>query len=278
VVAEQLGVANVLEGSVQRHGDQVHITLQLIDARSDAHLWAQSYDRELKDIFAVERDVAQNVADALKAQLLPAEAARVAATPTQNSAAYDLYLRGLVHFNRAYDQDVLTATEIPQAIALFEQATAADPKFALAEAQLAYAHMFMYFNAPDRSEERLGAARTAANRALALQPDLGEAHFALGVYHYWGRREYDAALEQLQIARQALPNSADVVGIIAAVARRQGKVEQAIAGFRQAALLDPRSSIQFDQLAYSYAAQRRYAEADQAFEQAISLPNLPTNA
>ncbi len=115
-VGAQLGVASVLEGSVQRAGEQVHINLQLIDARDDSHLWAQSYDREIKDIFAVERDVAQSVADALKAQLMPAEAARVAAAPTQNPAAYDFYLRGMAHFNKAYDQDVLTAAEVPQAI------------------------------------------------------------------------------------------------------------------------------------------------------------------
>ena len=276
-VGAQLGVASVLEGSVQRAGEQVHINLQLIDARNDSHLWAQSYDREIKDIFAVERDVAQSVADALKAHLMPAEAARVAAAPTQNPAAYDLYLRGMAHFNKAYDQDVLTAAEMPQAIALFEQALAADPKFALADAQLAYAHMFMYFNAGDRTETRLAAAKTAVDRALALQPDLGEAHFTLGVYHYWGRREYGPALEQLRLARETLPNSADVVTIIAAVARRQNRWDEAIAGFQQATLLDPRSSIALDQLALSYAQLRRYAEADRVFGQAVALSTEPAD-
>jgi serine/threonine-protein kinase len=276
-VGAQLGVASVLEGSVQRAGEQVHINLQLIDARNDSHLWAQSYDREIKDIFAVERDVAQSVADALKAHLMPAEAARVAATPTQNPAAYDLYLRGMAHFNKAYDQDVLTAAEAPQAIALLEQALVADPKFALADAQLAYAHMFMYFNAGDRTETRLAAARSAADRALALQPDLGEAHFALGIYHYWGRRDYGPALEQLRIAREALPNSADVVTIIAAVARRQDRWDEAINGFRQGTLLDPRSSIALDQLALTYATLRRYAEADRIFGQAVALSAEPAD-
>jgi serine/threonine-protein kinase len=276
-VGAQLGVATVLEGSVQRAGEQVHINLQLIDARDDSHLWAQSYDREIKDIFAVERDVAQSVADALKAQLMPAEAARVAAAPTQNPAAYDLYLRGMTHFNKAYDQDVLTAAEIPQAIALFEQALAADPKFALAEAQLAYADVFLYFNGVDRSETRLISAKAAVDRALALQPDLGEAHLALGVYHYWGRRDYAPALEQLRLAREALPNSADVVSIIASVARRQNRWNEAIAGFRQAALLDPRSTVSLDQLALAYANLRRYAEADRAFGQAVALALDPAD-
>ncbi|HET7065165.1 MAG TPA: tetratricopeptide repeat protein [Rudaea sp.] len=276
-VGAQLGVASVLEGSVQRAGEQVHINLQLIDARNDTHLWAQSYDREIKDIFAVERDIAQSVADALKAQLMPAEAARVAATPTQNPAAYDFYLRGMAHFNKGYDQDVLTAAEMPQAIALFEQALAADPKFALADAQLAYAHVDMYFAGADRSETRLAAAKTAVDRALVLQPDLGEAHFALGIYHYWGRRDYAPALEQLRVAREALPNSADVVTITAAVARRQNRWDEAITGFRQATLLDPRSSIALDQLALAYANLRRYAEADRAFGQAVALAPDPAD-
>jgi len=276
-VGAQLGVASVLEGSVQRAGEQVHINLQLIDARNDSHLWAQSYDREIKDIFAVERDVAQSVADALKAHLMPAEAARVAAAPTQNPAAYDLYLRGMAHFNKAYDQDVLTAAEMPQAIALFEQALAADPKFALADAQLGYAHMFMYFNAGDRTETRLASAKAAVDRSLALQPDLGEAHFTLGIYHYWGRREYDPAIEQLRLARETLPNSADVVTIIAAVARRQNRWDEAVTGFRQATLLDPRSSIALDQLALSYAQLRRYAEADRVFGQAVALSTEPAD-
>jgi TolB-like protein/Flp pilus assembly protein TadD len=276
-VGAQLGVASVLEGSVQRAGEQVHINLQLIDARDDSHLWAQSYDREIKDIFAVERDVAQSVADALKAHLMPAEAARVAAAPTQNPAAYDLYLRGMAHFNKANDQDVLTAAEMPQAIALFEQAVDADPKFALADAQLAYAHLSMHFAGVDRSEARLAAAKTAVDRALALQPDLGEAHFALGVYHYWGRRDYGPALEQLRLARETLPNSADVVTIIAAVARRQNQWDEAIAGFRQATLLDPRSAVALDQLALAYANLRRYAEADRAFGQAVALAPDPAD-
>ncbi len=276
-VGVQLGVASVLEGSVQRAGEQVHINLQLIDARDDSHLWAQSYDREIKDIFAVERDVAQSVADALKAQLMPAEAARVAATPTQNPAAYDLYLQGMGHFNKAYDQDVLTAAEMPQAIALFEQAVAADPKFALAYAQMAYAQIFIYFNAPDRTEARLAAAKTAVDRALSLQPDLGEARLALGIYHYWGRRDYEQALEQFRLARKALPNSADVVALIAAVARRQSRWDEAIAGFRQATLLDPRSPVALDQLALSYATLRRYAEADRAFGQAVALATDPAD-
>ncbi|HSE11701.1 MAG TPA: hypothetical protein VLB69_03610, partial [Rudaea sp.] len=197
VVGQQLGVATVLEGSVQKAGEQVHINLQLIDARNDTHLWAQSFDRDLKDIFTVEAEVAQKVADALKAQLLPSETARVTSTPTQNEEAYELYLQGNAHANRAYDQDVLSASELPPAIALYEKALAADPQFALAAAALGRAHMSVYFNVGDRSDQRLAAAKAAANRAVSLQPNLGEGRYALALFHYWGHRDYAAAVEQL---------------------------------------------------------------------------------
>jgi serine/threonine-protein kinase len=277
VVAEQLGVATVLEGSVQREGEQVHINLQLIDATNDSHLWAQSFNREIKDIFAVEAEVAQKVADALKAQLIPEEAARVAAVPTQSEAAYDLYLQGIAHANRAYDQDVLTASELPQAIVLFQRALDADPQFALAAAALSRANMHIYFNAPDRTEARLAAAKAAADRALTLQPGLGEGHHAMAIYHYWGHRDYAAAVEQLEMARKALPNSADVATLLAAIARRQGRATEMIAGFQEATLLDPRSAFALDQLGLSYAALRRYADADRAFAQAEAVTADPAD-
>ena len=276
-VGRELDVATVLEGSVQKAGDSVHINVQLIDTANDGHLWAQSYDRDLKDIFAVERDVAQNIADALKAQLKPQEVAQVAAVPTTNPAAYDLYLRATEHYNRAHDQDVLTATEMPQAIAMFEKALGVDPKFALAAAKIADAHMRMYFNAPDRTETRLAAAKAAADRALALQPGLGEAHLALAEYYYWGHRDYAAATEQAQLAQQSLPNSADVAGVLAAIARRQGRFDDSLAGFQRAALFDPRSSYGLDQLGLTYQMLRRYADADQAFSQSVAVAPDPSD-
>jgi TolB-like protein len=188
-VGAQLGVASVLEGTVQKAGETVHINLQLIDTQSDGHLWAESYDRDLKDIFGVERDVAEKVAGALKATLIPEEAARVASVPTQNAEAYDLYLRALAYSNRANDQYALTRVVMPQAIELLQQVIAKDPKFALAAALLARAHMYMYFFGPDRSDTRLKAAKVAIDQALAEQPDLGEAHFAFSFYWYWGFRE-----------------------------------------------------------------------------------------
>jgi len=275
IVAEQLGVATVLEGSVQKAGEQVHINLQLIDARNDSHLWAQSFNRDLKDIFAVEAEVAQKVADALKAQLIPEEAARVAAVPTHSEAAYELYLQANAHFNRANDQDVLVTRELPQAIPLYQRALDADPQFALAAAALGRSHMHMYFYAPDRSEARLASAKAAIDRALALEPNLGEGHFALALYFYWGHRDYANATEQLGLAKQTLANSADVPRMLAAIARRQGHADEMIAGFREATLLDPRSSFSTDQLGLSYGALRRYAEADRAFAQAEEVTRDP---
>jgi TolB-like protein/tetratricopeptide (TPR) repeat protein len=274
-VADQLGVVAVLEGSVQKAGDSVHITVQLIDARTDAHLWAESYDGDLKEIFRVERDVAEKVAAALKATLLPEDVERVARVPTQNSDAYDLYLRALVHYNRANDQYVLTPVEIPRAIPLFQQALAKDPGFALAAAALANAHMYMYWFGPDRTDARLAAAKTATEQALASQPNLGEAHFALARYALWGHRGYAAARQQLQLARNTLPNDADVELLDAAIARRQGQRDVAIAGIQRAIAFNPRSSTAYYNLGQSNMQWRRYAESDKAYARAVELTADP---
>jgi TolB-like protein/Tfp pilus assembly protein PilF len=277
IVAEQLGVATLLEGSVQRADGKVRINLQLIDARTDSHLWAQNYDRDLKDVFAVQSDVAEKVAEALKAQLLPGESARIASVPTQNQEAHDLFLRGNEHFNRAYDQAKLTAGEMPQAIELYQQALTEDPKFALASAALARAHMAMYWFAPDRSDTRLAAAKVAADQALALQPDMGEAHLALAYYWYWGHRDYVQAQQQLDPARQSEPNNATVALLSASIERRQDRWDEAIAGLQRAIALDPHSSYGLDQLALAYTALRRYAQADSVFARAVAVTHDPTD-
>ncbi len=274
-VGRQLGVATVLEGSVQRSGDTVHITLQLIDTQSDGHLWAESYDRDVKDIFAVERDIAKTVAGALKAKLLPEEIERVGEVTTQNTEAHDLYLRGRVYFNRANDQFALTATETPQAIALFEQALAKDPKFALAEADLAYAHMNMYWFAPDRTPARLAKAKAAVDQALLHQPGLIAAQLPLALYYYWGFRDYEQALQHLEVARRAQPNDADVVQFIASIARRRAQWEPAIQGYREAAALNPRGSIAHFLTGEIYLQLRHYAESEQAQLRAIDLAADP---
>jgi TolB-like protein/DNA-binding winged helix-turn-helix (wHTH) protein/Flp pilus assembly protein TadD len=275
-IAQQLGVATLLEGTVQKAGNQVLINVQLIDANSGNHLWAKAYTRTLDNVFNVEGEVAQNVAEALKVQLTSAETARIERMPTWKAAAYDLYLQAGEHANRAYDDPGLSPSEMPLAIALYQQALVKDPDFALAAAALARAHMQMYFFAPDRTNTRLAAAKTAVDRALALQPNLGQGHYALGLYDYWGYRDYAGATTQLELARRALPNSATVELLIAAVARRQGLWDEAQALFHTATVLDPHSEFAFDQLAVTYESMHRYAEADAAYTGAIAVSRDPT--
>jgi len=274
-VAQQLGVATILEGSVQKAGNSVLINVQLIDAGSDAHLWAEAYPRTLENIFGVEGEVAQKVADALKAKLTPTESATVASVPTRNPEAYDLYLRANVQLHRASEASALVPKVMPLAIGLYEQALAKDPGFALAAAELAQAHMNMYWFAPDKTAERLDAAKAAVDQALRLQPDLGAAHLALGQYWYWGHRDYAQALQQLELARSAEPNSAQVQQLFGAIDRRQGHWDEAIATFQQATTLDPRSSLLFEQLAFTYACVRRYADADRAYARAAAVAGDP---
>jgi TolB-like protein len=275
VIAQQLGVATILEGSVQKSGNSVLINTQLIDAATDAHLWAEAYPRTLDNIFGVEGEVAQKVADALKAKLTPTEAVVVTSVPTHNPEAYDLYLRANADMLRATDAYSVVAKFMPQAIALYQQALAKDSGFALAAAELARAHMTMYWFAPDHSVERLAAAKAAAEQALALQPDLGHAHLALALYWYWGHRDFAKALAHLELARNALPNSSFVDLVYGAIERRQGRWDVAVASFLHATALDPRSSIAFDQVAIAYASLRRYAEADQMFARAVAVARDP---
>jgi serine/threonine-protein kinase len=270
-VGRELGVAAVLEGSVQRSGNQVLINVQLINARTNGHLWAQYYTRTLDNVFGVEGEVAGKVADALQARLTPSERERVATPPTTNAAAYELYLKADAHFRRGTDNNARTAEEMPPAIRLYEQALARDSSFALAWAELARAHLAMYWFAPDRTAARLAAAKAAADRSLALQPDLGEGHQALAEYEYWGHRDYDAAVAQLELARQALPNSAQVEVNLAAILRRQGAMEKAVDAFERAALLDPRDPGPYVQLSLTYQMLRRYDAADSASERALAI-------
>ncbi len=276
-IAKQLGVASILEGSVQRVGGAVRVNVQLIDASKDRHLWAETYDRDIKDIFSVESEIAQAVADALKAQLLPAESARIANVPTKNPQAYDRFLRAEYLLN----QLVWSSSKDPDDVArraagLYEGAIAADPDFALAYAQLSYLKSTIYWFGIDPSPPVIAAARAAAVRALALQPELPEAHLAMGYVHYWGQRDYAAALAEFGAARKSLPNDANVLKAMARVHRRQGNLLQAIPEFEQATILDPRDTDLAREIGVTLACLRRYAEADAAFARSIALS--PENA
>src|SRR5437016_2469264 len=271
-IAQQLGVANIPEGSVQRAEGAVRVNVQLIEAETDSHLWAETYDREVKNIFSVESEVAQNVADALRAKLLPAETARIANVPTRNPEAYDLFLKAEYFTNQILSSVAKNPAETGrQAADLYEKASAKDPSFALAYARLAYLKARLYWYSIDPSAQAIDAAERAAAHALALQAELPEAHLAKGFVHYWGRRDYDAALAEFAKAHEALPNNPNVLFAIAAVHRRQSKMPEAIREAEQAAILDPRDNKLPRLIGETLVYLRRYAEADAAFNRALVL-------
>ena len=271
-IAQQLGVANILEGSVQRAGGDVRVNVQLIEAENDSHLWAETYDREVRNIFSVESEVAQNVADALRARLLPEETARVANVPTKNPEAYDLFLKAEYFANQIYSATAKDPAESARnAAGLYEKAVGLDPDFALAYARLSYLKARIYWYNTDPSPQTIDAARKAAERALQLQPDLPEAHLSMGYVHYWGRRDYDAALAEFDKARKTLPNSANVMTAIAFVHRRQGKMEQGLEELQRSAALSPRDNLLAREVGSTLVYMRRYAEANSAYDRPLAL-------
>jgi TolB-like protein/Flp pilus assembly protein TadD len=271
-IGRELGVATILEGSVQRDAGAVRVNLQLIDAGTDTHLWAETYDREVKNIFSVESEVAQKVADALKATLLPAESAQIASVPTKNPAAYDLFLQGQYLFNQLQTSSAKDPVAAGQAARdFYRRAIAADPDFALAYARLSYLESYLHWYGVDTNGAVVDDARANADRALALQPELPEAHMALGYVHYWCHRDYPAALSEFAIARASLPNDAEVLAAVGYVHRRQGVASRGIPEMQQASLLDPRDSTLLREIANSYTALRRYAEAEAYYVRSLAL-------
>jgi serine/threonine-protein kinase len=266
-IAEQLGVTNILEGTVRRANGRVRITTQLIDALADEHLWTEVYDRSLSDVFAVQSDVAGQVAAALRAELTVAERERIEEIPTDNLEAYEFYLRGMEYYRRPG----YLAENYRSAQRMWEQAVELDPSFALAHARLSIVHSFIYWERWDFTEERLRLARAAADRALELDPDLPQGHLALGYYYYWGFRAYDQALEELAVAEQGLPGDADLLTARGAIYRRQGKWEEAIANLQRAAELDPRVAYLFADLGDTYRILRRYDEAERSYDKALAI-------
>ena len=265
-IARQLRVTNVLEGSVQKAGDRVHINVQLIQADTDAHLWAQSYDRELTDIFGVEAEVAKSIADSLQATLSPQEKARVEAKPTTNPDAYVLYLRARDYQTRPDNllQDFRAARN------LYAQAIKMDPNFALAHARLS-AVMSQIYHWFEPTQEVKETARREADESLRLQPDLGEGHLALGLYFYYEESNYEEALRELNLAAKTLPNDGDVGLYIAAVQRRQGDLTQAIAAYQKAEAIDPRNSVTLYDAAQTYFGIRDWPNAVKGMDRVLAL-------
>jgi TolB-like protein/Flp pilus assembly protein TadD len=268
-IGKALGVATILEGSVRRVGNRVRVNVQLIDASNDEHLWAEDYDRDLTDVFAIQTDLAQKIAYELQAKLSPAEKAQIERRPTQNGEAY-------LTFVQAHDlctrPDRFRA-DIEKAEQLFEQATRLDPDFAGAFAGLAWVHDWIYHTF-DPTPARKEKARAAAVEALRLQSNLPEAHLAMGFYYYYCERDYQNAINEFAIAKLSLPNSAEVYMAIGSIQRRQGKWAQSIANFEKAASLSPKDSFILVNLAENYRANKDFETADKIYDRAIeAAPN-----
>jgi TolB-like protein len=266
-IAEELGVATILEGSVQKAGETVHITVQLLSGHTDAHLWAESYDRELKNIFEVEREVAETVAAQLKAKLLPQEATELARVPTTNPQAYDLYLRA------KYIDQQMTRGQVDSdkpAVDFCRQAIALDPGFALAYALLAKAE-FRVYGAGDRSPERVAAMQANAEKSLALQPDLIEGHLARAAIYAFVKHDNASALAEYESALKRSPNDPALTASIALLKELAGDWEAALTGMLRACELDPRNSKYLRWVGDIYSFSRRYAEADKTYEKALAL-------
>jgi serine/threonine protein kinase/Tfp pilus assembly protein PilF len=266
-IARQLGVAHILEGSVQKSGDAVRVNVQLIKAASDSHLWADTFDRKLTDIFSVESEVAKAIADQLQAKLTGEEEQVIAAKPTNNVEAYDAYLRGLAY--------TLRHTNYPtnlRAQKFLKEAVRLDPKFALAWALLASVDADGYIALTLQPTVALREeARQAAETALTLHPNLGEAILAKGYYHYACLRDYDSAVRYYEQARQFLPNSARIPELLAYVVRRQDQWERSEFYFNEAERLDPRNAVVLSEHALHFAVLRRFPEALRKFDQLLNI-------
>jgi TolB-like protein/Flp pilus assembly protein TadD len=267
-IARQLGVAHILEGSVQKSADAVRVNVQLIKAANDSHLWADTYDRRLTDIFSVESEIAKAVADQLRAKLRGQEEEIIAAKPTDNPEAYDAYLRGLAYTLKTFP----TRPNTLDAQKYFEEAVRLDPKFALGWALLSYVDARGYITQSIQPTAALREeARQAAETALALQPNLGEAVLAKGSYYYYCLKDYDTAVRYFEQARQFLPNSSRIPELLAYLARRQGQWDRSEAYFNEAERLDPRSASLLVQRATSYVCLRRFPEALRKFDEALNI-------
>jgi adenylate cyclase len=279
-IGEELGVAHVLEGSVQRAANKIRVNAQLIDARTDAHLWAQTYDRDLADVFAIQSEIAKAIADQLQAKLSPNEKKAIEQPPTTDLAAFDLYSRAkslllTTGFSATNERDVRKAIE------LMDEAVKRDPSFFDAYCQLAYAHEVLYaVFGYDHTAARLALAEAAVQAATRLRPDAGETHLARAEFLYFGRRDYAGALAELESARRALPNDPRIFELTAYILRRRGDQEEGLRNLQRAVELDPRNLFTLQQIALSYQYLGRYAESIAALDRALSIvpDNVETRA
>jgi TolB-like protein/DNA-binding winged helix-turn-helix (wHTH) protein/Flp pilus assembly protein TadD len=267
-IAEELRVDKLVEGSVQVVDGRLRINVQLIDARTDEHLWAESYDRTFDDAFAIQTDIVRNVVRGIGTVLTPEEQAAITDEPTENPEAWRLYLQGRDYQNRSgYARENWESAQ-----QLYERALALDPKFVLAHVALAEIHGRMHWFRYDPSPERVAAHRQSAETAVRLAPDSPHARKAMGVWHYWGATDWQSALTEFEAAVRLAPNDAELVARIGQVHRRLGHWDQALAAFQRAAELNPRdANLVLDLGGYTYRRTRQYEEAIKAFEQALTM-------
>src|SRR5712671_3310933 len=274
-IGEQLGVAHLLEGSVQRAANRVRVNAQLIDARNDAHLWAQTYDRDLADVFAIQSEIAKAIADQLQAKLSPNEKKAIEQSPTTDLAAFGLYIRAkslllTASFTVTQDQDRRKAIE------LLDEAVKRDPSFFDAYCQLAGAHEDLYaVSGSDHTPTRLALAEAALQAATRLRPDGAETHLARAQYLYYGLRDYAGALAELEIARRALPNDPRLFELTGYILRRRGQQEEGLRNLERAVELDPRNFDTLQQIALSYQSLGRYSDSIAAMDRALTI--VPDN-
>src|SRR5438067_3276638 len=269
-IANALGVAHVIEGTVQRTANRVRVSAQLIDARTDNHLWAEHYDRDLADVFAIQSELAEQIVSQLKAKLSPEEKAAIEQKPTADLAAYDLYIRAKI----LIASSVLStpqAESLLEAIRLLNQAVERDPAFALAYYQLAYAHDVLYFVGTDHTAARLAMADAAIESLSRLRPNSGEAHLALANHLYFGHYDYDRARKELSLAQTSLPNEPAAFELAGYIDRRQGRWAESTKNLERAVELDPRNVFFLQQIARSYGRLRRFADAARVLDRAVAI-------
>jgi len=269
-IGQQLGVAHLLEGSVQRAANKIRVNAQLVDARNNAHLWAQSYDRDLADVFAIQSEIAKAIADQLQAKLLPSEKAAIEKRPTSDILAYDLYTSAKELVGNLTDPNT-TQQKLVRAIALLQEAVMRDPQFVTAWCLLSRFQARMYTAGYDHTAERLKQAYAAIEAVSQHDPDAGEVHLALANYYYESMRDYGRASSELALAREKLPNDAEVFELNGYVQRRRGRWEEATRSLERAVELDPRNVHILEQLALTYQPQRRYENQARIYDRVLAL-------
>jgi TolB-like protein/Tfp pilus assembly protein PilF len=269
-IAKQLGVGHILEGTVQRIGETVRVSAQLIDARTDTHEWAENYDRPVADVFAIQSEIAKAIADQLRAQISPREKAAIAEPPTTDLLANQLYIQAK-ELIASGSVDPGGKQNLLEAVRLLDQAVARDPRFLNAYCLLSRAHLFLYFEGFDHTPARRELANVAIQNASRLKPDAAEVHLELARYAYHGFRDYDRARAELEQAQTALPNDPEIYLLTGFIDRRQGRWSEAVSHFEHAIELDPRNLEILRFTAHTYRGLRRYSESDRVCQQALAV-------